>query len=44
MSFVYAIVQASAAWYSVWCVSAAVFSVIIFFAIRDGGRAASGRS
>jgi len=40
MSFVYAIVEASAAWYSVWCLSAAAFSVIIFFAIREGESAA----
>ena len=38
LTFVYSILQNRAAWYSVWCMSAAVFSLIISFAIRDGAR------
>ena len=38
LTFVYSILQNRAAWYSVWCMSAAIFSLIISFAIREGAR------
>lgn len=34
-TFVYSVVAKRPAWFSVWCMSAAVFSVFIAFAIRD---------
>ncbi|HXY59193.1 MAG TPA: DUF6629 family protein [Methylocystis sp.] len=37
-SFVWALVHNRPAWYSVWCMSAAAFSLIISFAIREGAR------
>ncbi len=40
LTFVYSILQAKAAWYSVWCLSAAVFSLCIAFGIRDPRRSA----
>ncbi len=36
ISFVYSLAQHRAAWYSVWCLSAAAFSLILSFAIRRG--------
>lgn len=35
VSFVYSIVENRPAWYSLWCFTAAVFSALIIFAIRD---------
>lgn len=34
VAFVYSIIETRAAWYSVWCMSAAFFSLMIAFAIR----------
>jgi hypothetical protein len=34
-TFVYALMQNRAAWYSLWCISAAMFSLIVSFAIKD---------
>lgn len=34
VTFVYSVVEARAAWYSVWCMAAAAFSLIIAFAIQ----------
>ncbi len=35
LTFVYALAQNRAAWYSLWCMSAAVFSLVISFGIRE---------
>jgi len=37
-AFVYALAHNRAAWYSVWCISAAIFSLILSFAIREPKR------
>ncbi|QGM46316.1 DUF6629 family protein [Methylocystis heyeri] len=34
-AFIYALIQNRAAWYSLWCMSAAIFSLIVSFAIKD---------
>jgi hypothetical protein len=38
VSFIWSLIHNRPAWYSVWCMSAALFSVIISFAIRAGAR------
>jgi hypothetical protein len=38
LSFIYALANNRPAWYSLWCMSAAVFSFILAFAIRQGAR------
>ena len=38
LSFLYALANNRAAWYSLWCMSAAVFSFVLAFAIRQGAR------
>jgi hypothetical protein len=41
VSLVYAIIEKTAAWYSVWCFSAAVFSAVIFLGVRQSEQAAA---
>jgi hypothetical protein len=38
LTFVYSLLHNRAAWYSLWCMSAAMFSLIISFGIREGAR------
>ena len=38
LTFIYALVNNRPAWYSLWCMSAAVFSFILAFAIREGAK------
>jgi hypothetical protein len=38
LSFLYALANNRPAWYSLWCMSAAVFSFVVAFAIRHGAR------
>jgi len=38
LSFVYALANNRPAWYSLWCMSAALFSFILAFAIREGAK------
>jgi hypothetical protein len=38
LTFVYALLHNRPAWYSLWCMSAAVFSLILAFAIREGAK------
>ncbi|MGA8171839.1 MAG: DUF6629 family protein [Methylocystis sp.] len=38
ITFVYSLAHNRAAWYSLWCMSAAMFSLIISFGIREGAR------
>jgi hypothetical protein len=37
-TFVFALLHNRSAWYSLWCMSAAAFSLLIAFAIREGAR------
>lgn len=38
LTFIYALLHNRAAWYSLWCLSAAVFSLVLSFAIRGPAR------
>ncbi len=38
LTFVYALIHNRAAWYSLWCMSAAMFSLIVSFSIKDQAR------
>jgi hypothetical protein len=41
-TFIYSLLHNRAAWYSLWCMSAAMFSLIISFAIRDAAKSGLG--
>jgi hypothetical protein len=43
LTFVYSLLHNRAAWYSLWCMSAAMFSLIISFGIRERARARARR-
>jgi len=42
-TFVYSLLHNLAAWYSLWCMSAAMFSLIVSFAIKEGARSRYGQ-
>jgi hypothetical protein len=37
-TFVYSLLHNRAAWYSLWCMSAAMFSLVVSFAIKDAAK------